>query len=150
MYRVFWISAFVAVMTVGAPMVGKPKTAVPLVDRGRDSSVNAILLQTLGERALAPRMSEWLAGLPRGRPILLLAPPDNIAASFTADVLSYLAWPRPAVVSCEPEQSRLLLRNFRERYCAVGLCYLPPPPGMTKGPSFGPALTFILSESPAP
>jgi len=85
-------------------------------------------------------------GLPRGRAVLVLAAPDDISAVLTADVISYLAWPRPVVVSFEREQSLKLLRNFRERYCAVGFCYLPPLPGPTTGTSFGPALTFILSE----
>jgi hypothetical protein len=145
-YRVFWISAFAALIAVGAPLVGKPLSTLPLVDRGRDSSVNSVLNQTLGEPELGPQISEWLAGLPRGRPVLIVAAPEQMSAALTADLISYLAWPRPVVVSCDREESKTLLRNFRERYCAVGLCYLNPPPGLAKGKSFGPALTFIVSE----
>ncbi len=147
-YRVFWISIFGALLAVGAPTIVKSKSSLPLVERGRDSSVNSVLLQTLGESEVAPRLTEWLDALPRGRPILVLAAPDHLSASITADLISYLAWPRPVVVSTDREQSQKLLRNFREHYSAVGLCYLPSPPGLTPGKSFGPALTFILSEPP--
>lgn len=133
-------------MAVGAPRIGKSQLAIPLVERGRDSSVNSVLLRTLGEPELAPRLTEWLAQLSRGRPILVLSAPNNAAASFTASLISYLAWPRPVVVSTDREQSQKLLRNFRENYCAVGFCYLPPLPGLAPGKSFGPLLTFVLSE----
>ncbi len=127
-------------------MLGKPQSTLPLVDRGRDSSVNSVLSQTLAESDAGVRITEWLDGLPRGRPILVVAAPDQMPAALTADLVSYLAWPRPVVVSSDREQSQKLLQNFRERYCAVGLCYVKPPPGLTNAKSFGPALTFILSE----
>jgi hypothetical protein len=148
--RFFWIGVLVALMAVGAPMIGKPPAALPLVDRGRDGSVNSVLNQTLGEPGLAGPIAEWLAELPRGRPVLILAAPDHLSAALTADLLSYLAWPRPAVLSTDREQSQKLLRNFRERYGALGLCYLPPPPGVVPAKTFGPALSFLLAEPTPP
>ena len=145
-YRVFWIIIFGALLAVGAPTIFRSKASLPLVERGPDSSVNSVLLQTLGEPALAPQLTEWLNELPRGHPILVLAAPDHLAASFTADLISYLAWPRPVVVSTGRDQSQKLLRNFREHYSALGLCYLPPPPGVTPHKSFGAVLTFTLSQ----
>lgn len=146
LYRGFWISALVALMAVGAPLIGKPKSTRPLVPGGRDSSVNFLLLRTLGEAELAPRITEWMAELPRGRAIFILIPPENAAAALTADLLSYLAWPRPVVVSSDREQSTRLLGHFPERFCAVGLCFLPAPAALPPGKSFGRSLQFISSE----
>ena len=46
-YRIFWVCCFVAIMAVGGPMVGRPPSALPLVDHGPNSSVNTVLEQTL-------------------------------------------------------------------------------------------------------
>jgi len=145
-HRIFWLSVFAAIMAVGAPMVGKPASALRLVDYGRDSSVNTVLAQTLGEPGMADAITQWLRKLPGDRPILVVAPPRQMPAAITADIVSYLAWPRPVVVSTDTEESRNLMKGFRERYAAVGLCYMSAPPGVTKGKLFGPALRFVPTE----
>lgn len=129
-------------------MIGKARSHWPPVAGGRDSAVNTLLLRTLGQPELALDLAEWMAGLPRGRPLLILAPAESAAAVLTADLLSYLAWPRPVVVGGEREQSTKLLADFPGRFCAVGLCYLPPPAGRMPKKSFGQNLQFILSEPP--
>ena len=146
LYRVFSVGGVAALMAVGAPRLGKPPSALPLVDHGRDSSVNTVLQQTLDQPEAARAISEWLARLPEGRPILVVAPPKHMAAAITADTVSYLAWPRPVVVSTDPEQTKDLMKGVRERFAAVGLCYMSAPPGFTQGKLFGPALRFIPSE----
>lgn len=150
-HRVLSLGCVVAVIAVGLPRVGKPPSALPLVDHGRDSSVNTILQQTLDEREAAGAITQWLAKLPAGRPILVIATPGDpsqkMAAAVTADTISYLAWPRPVTVTIEPEEARKLMQGFRERYAALGLCYMPPPPpNFPQGKLFGPALRFIPSE----
>ena len=145
--RVFWLGIFAVLMAVGGPRIGKPESALRLVDYGRDSSVNTVLEQTLGEPGMADAITEWLAKLPAGRPILVVALPNQMAGAMTADMVSYLAWPRPAVVSMDAEQSKQLMKGFRERYAAVCLCYMPPPPpSFPQGKLFGPALRFIPTE----
>ena len=148
-YRIFWLGVLGAVVAVGAPMVGKPAAAIRLVDHERNSSVNSILEQTLGEPGLPDRITEWLAKLTPGRPILLLAPPNNNPAAIAADTITYLAWPRPVVFSHDPEKTKQLMQGFRERYAAVGLCYMSTPPGFNQGKTFGLALRFIPS-APVP
>lgn len=143
--RLFWISVFAAVIAVGAWKRGKLPPSLPLADRGPDSSVNSILSRTLAEADAAPRLTQWLSELPGRRPILLLVAPDQTRATLTADLVSYQAWPRPVVVSPNRQRSFELLQNAPDRYCAVGFCYLDPPPGGTRLQSFGSRLTFITS-----
>jgi hypothetical protein len=151
LYRVLSLGCVGAVMAVGVPKVGKPPSALPLVDHGSDSTVNTILQQTLDEREAAGAIEQWLAKLPAGRPILIVAAPKDpvqkMPAAMTADTISYLAWPRPVVITTEMEEARGLMQGFRERYAAIGLCYMPPPPpSFPPGKLFGPALRFIPSE----
>src|SRR5690349_5929658 len=127
-FRVFWLCAVLALMVAGASKLGKPPTALPLVDRSRDSSINTVLEQTLGEAHVAGAITDWLAKLPEGKEILVLSPPDNMGAAITADAISYLAWPRPVVMSAKPEEMRALM-STRDRFAAVGLCYMQAPPG---------------------
>jgi hypothetical protein len=150
-HRVLSLGCVAAVIAVGLPKVGKPPSALPLVDHGRDSSVNTILQQTLDQPEAARAITQWLAKLPEGRPILVIAAPidpkQKMAAAVTADTISYLAWPRPVVVANEAEEARKLMPGFRERFAALGLCYMPPPPpSLPQGKLFGPALRFIPSE----
>lgn len=151
LHRVLSLSFVAAVIAVGAPKIGRPPAALPLVDHGRDSTVNTILEQTLDQREAAAAITQWLAKLPEGRPILVIAAPQDPAqtmvAALTADTISYLAWPRPVVVSIDADEGRKLMSGFRERFAAVGLCYMPPlPPSFPPGKLFGPALRFIPSE----
>lgn len=144
-YRAFWALFLGAMMVLGMMRLGWSKAPLALTDRGPNSSANSILHQTLGEPRLASRIAEFMEGLPQGRPILILAAPNNTSAALTADVLSYLAWPRPAVVSTDREQwPELLLQH----YDALAFCDVDPPPG-AKTHSFGRALTFILFETAA-
>jgi hypothetical protein len=145
-YRVFWIAVFVTIIAVGVPTVAHPDSALPLRDFGRDGSVNSVLENTLNEANASEQITEWLGGLPRGRAILVVAPPNNMSAALTADLVSYLAWPRAVVVTSEPEKTRRLLATAREHFCAIGLCYVAPPDGTKVSKSFGPALTFIGAE----
>ncbi len=146
-YRLFWISAFIALVAVGASERSKHQAPSWLDDYGRNSSVNTILSRTLKEADVAPRVEQWLSELPRGRPILMLIAKNQGSAILTADLVSYLAWPRPVVLVSNPEQSLALLRNARERFCAVGFSGLDVPPDVTGKQSFGSALTFIPSTS---
>lgn len=146
--RVCWFVALAALIAVGVPYIGHPSLAIPLRDRGRDSSVNSILQHTLGEPNLADRLTQWLHDLPPGEAVLVLAPPEQMDAALTANLISYLAWPRPVYVSAEPDRSRQLMQNYRDRYAAVGLCYLTPPPGLKIDKSFSPALGFITVDKP--
>lgn len=150
LYRLFWIALFVAIATVGARTMGKQESALPLKDWGRNGSVNSVLEQTLNEPKAAERLTDWMSGLPSGRAILVITPPDNMPAAITADLISYLAWPRPVIVSSDLQKTRLLMANAREHYCAIGVCYLQPPPQMKTSKTFGPALSFITFEAPQP
>jgi hypothetical protein len=154
LYRVFSLGAVAALIAVGAPRLGRPPAALPLVDHGRDSSVNTVLQQTLDQPEAAREITQWLAKLPAGRPILVVAAPEQpaltMSAAITAQAISYLAWPRPVVMSTDSEEAKGLMKGFRERYAAVGLCHMPPPPpGFPQGKLFGPALRFIPS-APVP
>ena len=148
--RLFWIGVFAAIAAVGAPMMGKPESALPLKDNGRDGSVNTVLEQTLNEPKAAERLTDWMSGLPNGRAILMITPPDNMPAAITADLISYLAWPRPVVISSDMQKTRTLMASAREHFCAVGVCYLQPPPQAKISKTFGPALSFISFEAPQP
>jgi hypothetical protein len=117
---------------------------------GRDGSVNTVLEQTLYEPKVAERLTDWLSGLPSGRAILVITPSDNMPAAITGDLISYLAWPRPVVISSDLQKTKSLLANARERYCAIGVCYLPPPPQARISKTFGPALSFISFPAPQP
>ncbi len=150
-YRGFWIGALVALMAVGALMLGKPNSTVPLADRGRDGSVNSVLEHTLAEQHLAPRITQWLERVPPERPVLIISPDwQNRPATLVADVLSYLAWPRPAQVVFGVEESIAHLRRFPAHYGAVAFCYLRPPPGFPPGTAFGPGLTLVAAPSVQP
>lgn len=146
-YRSFWIAVFAAIVAVSVPTFGRPDSALEPKDFGRDGSVNSVLEQTLNVPKASEQITQWLAQLPAGRPILIIAPPDNMPAAITADLVSYLAWPRPVDVSSDSEKSRKLLATARGHYCAVGLCYLHPPGRAPISKSFGEALTFISMEA---
>ncbi len=130
----------------GVPKLGKASSGLPLVDHGPDSSTNTLLEQTLDQPGMPAAIHAWLDKLPVGKPILVIAPPNNMPAALTADTISYLAWPRPVVVSKTTEETRELMKTARERFVAVGFCYFPAPPGVTQGKTFGPALRFISSQ----
>jgi hypothetical protein len=144
--RALVLACFLAVVAAGIPRLGKATSGLPLVDHGRNSSVNTVLEQTLGEPGMPDAIRAWLAKLPPGRPILVVAAPNNMPADITADSVSYLAWPRPVVVGSKPEEIRALMSGARERFAAVGFCYLSAPPGITQGKLFGPALRFLPSQ----
>ena len=150
LYRLFWIGVFVSIAAVGIPTMGKPESALGLKDCGRDGSVNTVLEQTLDEPKAAERLTEWMSGLPSGRAILVITPPDNMSAAITADLISYLAWPRPVVISSDLQKAKALMVNARGHYSAIGVCYLQPPPQMKISKTFGPALSFITFEAPQP
>lgn len=143
----FGFGVYIAIVAVGVGSLGKPDSALALKEYGRDSSVNTVLEQTLNETDASAKITEWLATLPPGRSILVLAPPNNMPAAITQDLISYLAWPRRVEVSSDPHKMRELLANASERYCAVGLCYMEPPPRARVSKQFGPALTFIATEA---
>ena len=146
LYRSFWIAVFAAIAAVSVPTFGKPDSALEPKDFGRDGSVNSVLEQTLDVPKASEAITKWLAQLPPGKPILIVAPPDNMPAAITADLVSYLAWPRPVDVSSDPARSRTLLGSARGHYCAVGLCYMSPPARAPISKTFGPALSFIVLE----
>jgi len=147
LYRLFWLGAFATIVAVSAPTFGRPKSAVALEDFGRDGSVNSTLDQTLGEEKCAERITTWLEGLPPGRAILLVADANNNRAGVTADLIPYLAWPRPVIVSYDPQKAGREFAGARGRYCAVGFCYFMPPQGAPMSKSFGPALSFVAFDS---
>lgn len=150
-YRGFWIGALIALMAVGAPMLGKPNSTVPLVDRGRDGSINSVLEHTLAERHLASRITRWLERVPPERPILIISPHwQNRHATLAADVISYLSWPRSAQVVFGAQESIAHLRQFPARYGAVAFCHLPPPPGFPPGTAFGAGLTLVAAPPVEP
>jgi len=146
LYRAFWLILFAAIVAVGVPGLGRPDSALALHDLGRDGSVNAVLETTLNETNSSERITEWLDGLPRGKAILLVAPPNNMSAALTADLVSYLAWPRAVVISSEAERSRKLLATAREHFGSIGFCYVAVHGGARTIKSFGPALTFVGAE----
>jgi len=144
--RALVLACFLAVVGAGLPQLGKATSGLPLVDHGRNSSVNTVLEQTLGEPGMPDAIRAWLAKLPAGQPILVVVPLNNMSADITADSVSYLAWPRPVMVGKKPEEIRALMNGARERFAAVGFCYLSAPPGITQGKLFGPALRFLPSQ----
>jgi hypothetical protein len=132
-------------------MLGKPDSTIPLLDRGRDGSVNSVLEHTLAEAHLGSRVTQWLERVPPERPILIISPHwQNRQATLAADVLSYLAWPRPARVVFGAQESIAHLAQFPAHYGAVAFCHLPPPPGFAPGTAFGPALTLVAAPSAQP
>ncbi len=143
--RIFWLGCFLAIAVVGAPKIGRSTAALPLVDHGSNSSVNTLLEQTLGEPEMPEAIASWLARLPPGRPILLVAPRTDMSAALRADTVSYLAWPRPVEVAKNPQEASVLMRQTPDRFAAVGFCSAPPPENF-KGKRFGPALWFISKE----
>jgi hypothetical protein len=146
-YRAIWLGAFGSIVAISARDFGRPKSAVALDDRGRNGSVNSVLEVALGEKKCAERIGLWLDELPRGRSVLLVADPKNNRAGVTADLIPYLAWPRPVVVCYDLPNAAARLASGRDRFCAVGFCCVMPPEGSVISKSFGPALAFTNLDS---
>jgi hypothetical protein len=145
--RFLWIGIYLAIAAVGVRKFGKPESALPLTNYGRSSSTDTVLEQTLNVPQASQKIAEWLDTLPREKTILVIAPRDNMPAAITADLISYLAWPRPVIVNSDPAKTRGLLADGRDKYGAIGWCYLQPPP-LKISKTFGPALIFTTMEAP--
>lgn len=142
-YRSLWLLGIGAIVGVGVPYFGDPGTAMPLTARGRDSSINSGLNRALGAEDQASRIHDYLAQLPKDRPMAVLLPADHIGASYIACATSYLAWPRPTTLIWSPKPSRAYMEDLRAKYCATAWCYFPAPPDAIEVRRFGVGLTVV-------
>jgi len=146
-YRLFWIGAFVSIIAVALPKFGAPGSAVPLDDYGRNGSVNSVLNRVLDQPHCAESIAAWLNALPPGRGVLVIAQPNSNPASLASDLIPYLAWPRVVTITSDLQTAAAEMHSAPDRYCAIGFCYVSPPPGMPVAKSFGPALSFVTLHS---
>ncbi|MEA3213813.1 MAG: hypothetical protein QOE70_6870 [Chthoniobacter sp.] len=142
--QTIWCLAFAAFVAVGTRGIWRPGGGFPLKSCGRQGSVDSILEKTLGRPDLEPALSAEIGRLPSGDALLILAPPGKASAGLVAEVVAYLAWPRPVTLVIEPVHlSAASLLPMRERFAAVVLCEVPAPDSFPAGHAFGPALTLI-------
>ncbi len=148
-YRFGWLVAVITMFGLGFTQKNSASRPRALTDRGSDSGVNTSLA-ALGARDqvnLSQRIIAWLDCIPTHRPLLIVGAPKNVAAAGTAQLISYLAWPRPVLISCgDLEESAIHLRDFPEKYGAVALCHLTTSAKPENSTDFGPALTLIAPE----
>src|SRR5712671_1799995 len=75
-----------------------------------------------GRPGALAELAPVLARLPQGTPIIVFHAETNTRGWMVADVLRYLAWPRPVEHAETPGADGRSLAQLQEKYAAVVLC----------------------------
>ncbi len=147
-----WLWAVALVIALAIRIAQRPDAQIALTSRSALSSVDSVLFQTLGQPAASERILSWLSASVDSRPLLVMLAPGNPGANQTAELISYLAWPRPVDLMIVPAsvKERYVEAAQGRKYAGVCFCSLHVAPDPRTGIGIGPALTCASFSGPRP